>query len=61
MNFKAGICTLIGMAGSFLSSLFGGWSYDMQTLSIFMAADIITGLIVAGVFSKSTKTFLYVK
>lgn len=56
MNIKNSLCTLLGILGSFISSLFGGWTYDVQTLVIFMAVDFITGLIVAGVFGKSTKT-----
>ena len=55
-NFKLGICTVTGSVGSFVVSLFGGWSSDISTLLIFMAADLITGLIVAGVFKKSSKT-----
>lgn len=42
--------------GGFVASIFGGWSDAMTTLVIFMAADYITGLIVAGVFQKSGKS-----
>lgn len=55
-SLKLGACTVVGAIGSFLASLFGGWSSDISTLLIFMAADLITGLIVAGVFKKSSKT-----
>ena len=56
MNLKTAICTFFGITGSFLASLFGGWSYDMQTLVIFMAVDFATGLMVAGIFHKSVKS-----
>lgn len=53
---KKGICTVIGIAGSFIASLFGGWDAAFATLLIFMVADYISGLIVAGVFRKSKKS-----
>ena len=43
----------IGGAASFL---LGGFDTALQTLMVFMAADYITGIIVAGVFHKSGKT-----
>ena len=53
---KNGICTIAGVVGSFIVSLFGGWDTALVTLMIFMAVDYITGLVVAGVFHKSPKT-----
>lgn len=53
---KLKICTLIGMIGSALAALFGGWDSSLVTLVILMSADYITGLIVAGVFHTSKKT-----
>ena len=53
---KNTLCTVIGLAGSWLASLFGGWDAALSTLLIFMAADYITGLVVAGVFHRSKKT-----
>lgn len=50
------ICTTIGLIGSAFVTLFGGWDTAMTALIIFMAIDYISGLIVAGVFKKSTKT-----
>ena len=50
------LCTVIGLAGSWLASLFGGWDAALSTLLIFMATDYVTGLIVAGVFHRSQKT-----
>ena len=53
---KNGICTAVGLLGSFIASLFGGWDTALVTLMIFMAVDYVTGLVVAGVFHKSPKT-----
>ena len=47
---KEGICTGIGVIGSVIASLFGGWDAALITLMIFMGIDYLTGLIVAGVF-----------
>ncbi len=53
---KIKILSLIGCAGSLIASLFGGWDAALTTLMLFMGADYITGLIVAGVFHASKKT-----
>ncbi|MEE1085831.1 MAG: phage holin family protein [Schaedlerella sp.] len=50
------IYTMIGVVGSFIASLFGGFDAALVTLMMFMGIDYITGLIVAGVFHKSNKT-----
>ena len=56
IKIKNLINTVIGLAGSFIASLFGGWDAAIVTLIIFMATDYITGLIVAGVFCASKKS-----
>lgn len=53
---KNAICTAVGVVGSFIASLFGGWDAALITLIIFMGIDYLTGLIVAGVFHTSPKT-----
>lgn len=53
---KEGICTGIGILGSIIASLFGGWDAAFITLMIFMGVDYLTGLVVAGVFHASEKT-----
>lgn len=53
---KNTICATLGMIGSLIASLFGGWSASLTTLLIFMLIDYATGLVVAGVFHKSPKT-----
>lgn len=50
------ICSVCGIAGSVIAGLFGGFDAALTTLIIFMAADYISGLIVAGVFKKSGKS-----
>ena len=42
MNYK--IITAIGLAGSALAALFGGWDKFLQTLLLFMAVDWFTGV-----------------
>lgn len=53
---KNAILTGIGVLGSGLAGLFGGWDKAIVTLIIFMGIDYVTGLIVAGVFHNSEKT-----
>ena len=53
---KSGFMTMLGVAGGFIASLFGGWDAALVTLMIFMGIDYVTGLIVAGVFHNSEKT-----
>lgn len=50
------LCTVVGAVGSFIVSLFGGWDTGIGTLVLFMCIDFLSGLAVAGVFKKSTKT-----
>lgn len=50
------ILFLTGIIGGSIASYLGGWDSALQTLLIFMAADYITGLMVAGIFHKSDKT-----
>lgn len=53
---QAVFISIFGAVGALLVRLFGGWTTDLQTLIIFMAVDFAMGLIIAGVFNKSTKT-----
>lgn len=46
----------IGIIGSFISTLLGGWDTGLATLCIVMAVDYIAGWIVAGVFKNSEKS-----
>ena len=53
---KQRVFAIIGLIGSFIASLFGGWDTGMITLVIFMGIDYVSGIIVAGVFHTSPKT-----
>lgn len=53
---KIAFCSYLGIVGSAISYLFGGWSEAITTLLIFMIIDYIMGLVVAGVYSKSPKS-----
>ena len=55
-TIKLYFCTALAFLGSFISRIFGGWTEDMVTLVIFMSVDFVMGLVVAGVFHKSTKS-----
>ena len=54
--YKPILCVSLGVIGAGISGLFGGWDAAMATLMIFILADYVTGLIVAGVFHASPKT-----
>lgn len=54
MSWK--VCATAGAIGAAVTSLLGGWDYGMQLLVIAMAVDYISGIMVAGVWHKSTKT-----
>ena len=56
MKMKDTICLSLGVAGSIAAALFGGWDAALVTLVIFMGLDYLTGLLVAGVFHKSSKS-----
>lgn len=53
---KEQLCAATGVVGGFIAALLGGWDTGLQTLVLFMSMDYLTGLIVAGIFHKSTKT-----
>jgi len=48
--------TYFGACVGAVASFLGGFTFALKTLIIFMAIDYITGIIVAAVFKKSTKT-----
>ena len=56
LNIKATVCAALGIIGSFIAKLFGGWTEDIITLVIFMSIDFAMGLILAGIFKKSNKS-----
>lgn len=46
----------LGVIGSVIAGFFGGWNQACQTLVIFMGIDYISGIVVAAIFKKSSKT-----
>lgn len=54
---KGGIITFSGISGALFSQLFGEWDKALVALVILMVIDFLTGLTVAGIFQKSSKTF----
>lgn len=56
MNIKDIICTAAGALGGVAAFLFGGWSSDLITLLAFIGVDFVSGVILAAVFKKSSKT-----
>ena len=50
------ILALLAAAGGVVIQALGGWDGALQGLVAFMAADYVTGLVVAGVFRRSGKT-----
>ena len=54
---KQMVTSLIGMFGSAVTVLFGGWDIALQTLLIFMVIDWITGgILLPVIFKKSPKS-----
>lgn len=53
---KVGIFSTIGILFAWIAEAFGGWNEAMTTLIICMLIDYVTGLMVAGLFRKSSKT-----
>lgn len=56
LGIKELALSVIGGAGSALCYLLGGYDVKIEVLAGLMVADILTGIIVAAVFKKSTKT-----
>lgn len=56
MDVKTLTCTVIGAVGGAIAAAFGGWNSALLALIICMAADYITGVIVALAFHSSPKT-----
>lgn len=56
VSIKTATLAAIGVTGSLLSAMFGGFDSAFISLLIFMAVDYISGLIVAGVFHRSLKS-----
>lgn len=55
-GIKTAILAAVSAVGTFICRQLGGWDATLAALVIAMCVDYITGLVVAGVFHKSTKT-----
>lgn len=53
---KNGVLAGLATFGSFLANALGGWDAAMQVLVALMVADYITGVLVAAVWHKSSKS-----
>ena len=53
---KNGILTVFSVIGSFAANALGGWDASMQVLVALMVADYLTGVLVAAVWHKSSKS-----
>lgn len=53
---KATFCGVLGVLGAAIVACLGGWDTALQTLIVFMTIDYLTGIVVAAVFKKSSKT-----
>lgn len=53
---KATLCGTLGVIGAAIAAFLGGWDMALQALIVFMAIDYFTGIVVAAIFKKSTKT-----
>ena len=53
---KESICTLLGMIGSAVAAVFGGWDAALMALVVCICIDYLSGTIVALVFHNSNKT-----
>ena len=53
---KNGLLAAFAFIGSFVANALGGWDAAMQVLVALMVADYITGVLVAAVWHKSSKS-----
>ena len=56
MAIKNSVLAVVAAVGSFAAHALGGWDASMQVLVALMVADYITGVLVAAVWHKSTKS-----
>lgn len=56
VHIKNAVLAALAAFGTFVANALGGWDAALQVLIGLMAADYVTGLIVAGVFHASPKS-----
>ena len=55
-QIKNGALAAVAAVGAFIANALGGWDALLKVLVVMMAADYITGLVVAGLFRRSNKS-----
>ena len=56
LMIKDSVLVALSVAGSFMARALGGWDTALQTLVILMAIDYITGILIAAVWQRSSKS-----
>ncbi|MEG1593292.1 MAG: phage holin family protein [Pseudoflavonifractor sp.] len=56
VHIKNGVLAAIAAVGTFVAHALGGWDAALKILVALMAADYITGVLVAGLWKKSNKS-----
>lgn len=55
-QIKVAVLSALAAAGSFIANALGGWDASMKVLIALMAADFISGLLVAMIWHRSNKS-----
>lgn len=56
IHIKNSVLAAIAAVGAFISHTLGGWDAAMQVLVALMAADYLTGILVAAIWQRSNKS-----
>lgn len=56
VQIKNGVLAALAAVGTFVAHALGGWDAAMQVLVAMMAADYLTGVLVAAVWQRSNKS-----
>lgn len=56
MKAKDILCSIAALVGGTAAKLLGGWDAAITALILFMIVDFISGLTVAGIFKRSSKS-----
>lgn len=56
VHIKNGVLAALAAVGTFVAHALGGWDAAMQILVALMAADYLTGVLVAAVWKRSNKS-----
>lgn len=56
VSIKHGVLGALAVAGSIIANALGGWDAALKVLVAFMAADYITGILVAALWQRSNKS-----